>query len=56
MSDLRETIYKVHVKQALRRIKSIESERALLKGHFSKVAKEYHVRVTDLKNAYVKLA
>ncbi len=52
MSDLNATIYRVHVKQALRKIKSIESERTLLKGHFSKVAKQYHVKVTDLKNAY----
>lgn len=41
-----------HVAQALRKIKRIESERVLLKGHFSKVAKEYHVTVTELKKAY----
>ena len=48
----KEDIYDVHVKQAVRRIRTIESERLLLKGHFSKVAKEYHVKVTDLKKAY----
>lgn len=45
--------YDTHVEQALRKIKRIESERTLLKGHFSKVAKEYHVKVTDLKARYM---
>lgn len=49
---LTQVIEDVHLKQALRQIKRIESERTLLKGHFSKVAKDYHVKVTDLKNAY----
>lgn len=44
--------YDRHVLQAVLRIKQIESTRVLLKGHFSKVAKEYHVKVTDLKEAY----
>lgn len=47
-----EVIYSVHVKQALRKIKRIESEGTLLKGHFSKIAKEYHIKVSDLKKAY----
>ena len=47
-----ESIYDTHVKQAVRRIKTIESERLLLKGHFSKVAKEYGVKVRDLTKAY----
>ena len=41
-----------HLKQALLRIKQIEAERLLLKGHFSKVAKEYRVSVRDLIKAY----
>lgn len=49
---LTQVIEEVHLKQALRKIKQIELERTLLKGHFSKVAKEYHIKVTDLKNAY----
>lgn len=44
--------YTVHLEQAVRRIKRLETERTLLKGHFSKIAKEYHVKVTDLKKAY----
>lgn len=44
--------YKRHLGQALRKLKSIESERTLLKGHFSLVAKQYHIKVTDLKNEY----
>ena len=43
-----------HLAQALRQIKRIESERVLLKGHFSKVAKQYHVSVKDLKKAYAE--
>ncbi len=42
-----------HLEQALRQIKRIESERTLLKGHFSKVAKQYGVTVTALKQAYL---
>lgn len=49
---LNEVIYDVHIKQALRKIKQIEAERDLLKGHFSKVAKQYYIKVTDLKKAY----
>jgi hypothetical protein len=44
--------YSIHLEQALRQIKRIESERTLLKGHFSKIAKDYHIKVTDLKGAY----
>lgn len=46
--------YTRHLDQAIRAIKRIESERTLLKGHFSKVAKEYHVKVVDLKSEYAK--
>ena len=48
-----ESIDDTHLTQAVRQIKRIESERTLLKGHFSKVAKDYHVKVTDLKKAYL---
>ena len=41
-----------HLTQALRQIKRIESERTLLNGHFSKVAKEYGVSVKSLRAAY----
>jgi len=41
-----------HLQQALRKIKQIERDKTLLKGHFSLVAKQYHVTVTDLKRAY----
>lgn len=44
--------YTRHLAQAVRRIRQIKSERILLKGHFSKVAKEYGVKVKDLTNAY----
>lgn len=47
-----QSIESIHLEQALRQIKRIERERVLLKGHFSKVAKQYHVKVTDLKKAY----
>ena len=47
-----QSVESIHLEQALRQIKRIEQERTLLKGHFSKVAKQYHVKVTDLKNAY----
>lgn len=47
-----QSAYDVHLEQALRKIKRIKSERTLLKGHFSKVAKEYYIKVTDLKDAY----
>ena len=46
--------YARHLTQAVRQIKRIESERTLLKGHFSKVAKQYYVKVTDLKTEYAK--
>jgi hypothetical protein len=49
-----QSVESVHLEQALRQIKRIEQGRTLLKGHFSKVAKEYHVKVADLKNAYSK--
>lgn len=52
MHDLHATIYRVHLKQALRKIKAIEDTKTLLNGHFSKVAKEYYVKVADLKKAY----
>lgn len=41
-----------HLKQALQQIKRIESERTLLKGHFSKIAKQYGVSVTELKKEW----
>lgn len=47
-----QSIESIHLEQALRQIKCIESERTLLKGHFSKVAKEYHIKVIDLRKAY----
>lgn len=37
---------------ALRRLHQIERDRELLKGHFSKVAKEYHISARQLKKAY----
>lgn len=52
MSDLKATIYRVHIKQALRQILRIERERKLLNGHFGKIAKEYSVKVMDLREAY----
>ncbi len=33
-------------------VKRLESERTLLKGHFSLIAKRYHVTVKELKKAY----
>lgn len=54
MSDLKATIYRVHIKQALRQILRIERERILLNGHFSKTAKQYSVKVADLRDAYNK--
>ena len=47
-------IMELRLQQALRKIKQIEHERILLKGHFSKVAKEYGVKVTDLKREWAK--
>jgi hypothetical protein len=47
-----DSAYNTHLQQALRQIKRIEQERTLLKGHFSKVAKQYYVKVTDLKQLY----
>ncbi len=41
-----------HLTQALRALKRLESERTLLKGHFSLIAKRYHVTVKELKKAY----
>lgn len=49
-----QSIESVHLEQALRQIKRIESERTLLNGHFSKVAKQYGVKVKDLKKEYAK--
>lgn len=43
-----------HLDQALRALKRLESERTLLKGHFSLIAKRYHVTVTELKKAYME--
>jgi hypothetical protein len=49
---LTQVVGEVHLKQALRKIKQIEAECTLLKGHFSTVAKQYHITVTELKKAY----
>lgn len=47
-----QSIESIHLEQALRQIRRIERERTLLNGHFSKVAKEYHVSVKELRKAY----
>lgn len=46
--------YEINLNQALRRLLSIEKERILLKGHFPTIAKQYHVKVKDLKALYLK--
>lgn len=45
---------KAHYKQALRRIerKHTETNGAFCNGYFTKVAKEYHVKVRPLKALY----
>lgn len=43
-----------HLSQALRQIKRIETERTLLNGHFSKIAKQYGVSVKVLRKAYAE--
>lgn len=40
------------VRLALIDLKRVESERQLLKGHFSLVAKRHAVKVKDLQKAY----
>lgn len=40
------------IKLALIRLRHISETRELLNGHFSKVAKQYNVKVKDLKKAY----
>lgn len=47
-----QSVESVHLEQALRQIKRIEQERTLLNGHFSKVAKDYHVSAKALRAAY----
>ena len=48
--------YEQRTKLALLKIQQIGRERELLNGHFSKIAKQYSVKVKDLKKAYQEAA